>query len=114
MVKGDRKYRETVKSLMQVYRRGKTQRAVVKSYLDILTKQNADEVAEKQSKALAERISKLTVDDKLSMDGFWKLKKSYVNKSGVLSSVENELGIEVFGTDAILNEYRNETSAITN
>ena len=102
------KYRETVKSLMAIYKQGKTQRAVVKSYLDILTKQKEDEVAERQSNALADRIRKLTVDDKLSMDAFWKLKKSYVNQSSLLSSVVNEQGIEVFGTSAILHEYRNE------
>ena len=29
-------------------------------------------------------------------------------QDSVLASVENEQGIEVFGTDAIVNEYRNE------
>ena len=81
-IKEDKKYREAVKSLMKIYKQGKTQRTVVKSYLDILTKQNEDEVAERQSKALADRIKKLTVDEKFSLDGFWKLKKSYVNKQG--------------------------------
>ena len=50
----------------------------------------------------------LSLDDKLSLDGFMKLKKNYVNKRSVLSSVINDQGVEVFGIDAILNEYRND------
>ena len=42
------------------------------------------------------------------IDSFWKLKKSCVRKNSVLASVENEQGIEVFGTDAIVSKYRNE------
>ena len=93
---------------MKVYKRGKTQRKVVKMYIDALSKANKQEVAEQKSKEFAERLKQLSVDDKLSFDAFMKLRKSHINKSSVLSSVVNEQGVEVFGTSAIINEYRNE------
>ena len=77
-------------------------------YLDTLSKVNSEEVSKKRADMLAKRIEQLSLNDKLSMDGFWKLKKSYINKGSVLSSVVNDQGVEVFGTDAIINEFRNE------
>ena len=93
---------------MKHYKKGKTQRKVVKKYIQTINKVNMEEVAEFRSRRFAERLKQLTVDEKFSLDAFWKLKKSYVNNSSVLSSVENELGVEVFGTSAIINEYRSE------
>ena len=104
----DKKYQEVVKSLMRIYRQGKTQRRVVKMYLDTLSKVNSEEVSKQRATKLAERIEQLSLNDKLSLDGFWKLKKSYTNKGSVLSSVVNDQGVEVLGTDAIINEFRNE------
>ena len=97
-----------VKSLLKIYGQGKTQRKVVKMYLDILSKANSLEVSKQRADKLAKRIEQLSLDDKLSLDGFWKLKKSYINKDSVLSSVLTDEGVEVFGTDGIINEYRNE------
>ena len=75
-------------------------------YIDVLSKATNEEISLQRSTKLAERIKQLSIDDELSLDSFWKLKKSCVCKNSVLASVENEQGIEVFGTDA--NEYRNE------
>ena len=102
------KYSKMISSLLKFYKKGKTQRKVVKMYIQTINNVNIEEVAELRSRRFAERLKQLSVDDKFSLDAFWKLKKSYVNKSSVLSSVENDLGVEVFGTTAIINEYRNE------
>ena len=101
-------YQNTVSSLTAIYKQGKIQRKIVKMYIDVLSKANKEEVSLQRSTELAERIKQLSIDDKLSLDSFWKLKKSCVCKNSVLASVENEQGIEVFGTDAIVYKHRNE------
>ena len=106
--KVDGEYGKIVSSLMKIYEKGKTQRKVVKLYIQELCKGQVKAVAEDRSRKFADRLQQLTVDDKFSLDAFWKLKKSYTNSKSVLSSVENESGVEVFGTSAIINEYRNE------
>ena len=53
-------------------------------------------------------MKQLSIDNKLSLQGFWKLKKNYSTKNTVGSSVITANGVEVFGEDAIINEYRQE------
>ena len=106
--KVDGKYGKMISSLMKIYKKGKAQRKVVKLYIKMLSDANVQEVAETRSIEFMKRLKQLSVDDKLSLDAFMKLRKSYVNKSSVLSSVVNEKGVEVFGVDAIINEFRNE------
>ena len=104
----DGEYGKIVSSLMRIYEKGKTQRRVVKRYIQELGKSQVEAIAEDRSKKFVDRLQQLTVDDKFSLDAFWKLKKSYTNTKSVLSSVENESGVEIFGKSAIINEYRNE------
>ena len=104
----NRNYQHVISPLMKIYRRGKVQRKVVKQYLDVLRRQNEENVSKEKARQLTERMQQLTIDEKLSLDGFWKLKKKYVNKSSVVSSVLNENGVEICSESGILHEYRNE------
>ena len=102
------KTQKVIKSLMKIYEKGKIQRKVVKMYIDTLLSANEKEVSKMQSDILAKRLNQLSIDDKLSLDGFMKLKKMYTQKSNVLSSVVNDQDIEVCSPSGILNEFRNE------
>ena len=97
-----------IKKLMKIYEQGKIQRKVVKMYISVLKTRNEKEVSKMQADILAKRLNQLSLDDKLSLDGFWKLKKSYTKNSSIVSSVINDKGIEVCGPTGILNEFRNE------
>ena len=88
-------YGRTISSLMKIFKKGKIQRRVVKMYIKALSEASMQEVAVMRSKKFAERLKQLSVDDKLSLDAFMKLRKTYVNKSSMLSSVVNEKGVEV-------------------
>ena len=102
------KFKDTVKGLMKIYKQGKTQRRVVKGYLSLLQTLSEKDVAKRQSDLLSERLKTLTIDDKLSLDEFWKLRKSHSNQGTCLSSVITESGAEISSVSGILNEYRNE------
>ena len=102
------KFRDAVKGLMKIYKQGKTQRRVVLGYLSKLQSLSEKDVAKRQSDLLNERLKKLTIDDKLSLDEFWKLRKSRSNQGTCLSSVINDKGVEISSVSGILNEYRNE------
>ena len=79
-------YQNTVSSLTAIYKQGKIQRKIVKMYIDVLSKANKEEVSLQRSTELAERIKQLSIDDKLSLDSFWKLKKSCVRKNRLTAS----------------------------
>ena len=106
--KKKRNFQHVIGPLMKIYERGKVQRKVVKQYLDVLYRQNEENVSKEKSRQLTERMQQLTIDEKLSLDGFWKLKKKYVNKSSTVSSVLNKNGVEVCSESGILHEYRTE------
>lgn len=102
-------YQCAIESLVQIYNQGKVQRNVARKYIDIILKINQDKLLDYHFRSFSERISQLTVGGKLSMESFWKLKNLHCKKGGnVLSSVVAENGVEVFGTSAIINEYKNE------
>ena len=65
--------------------------------------------------ARAERLkitsSKLTVDERFSPSGYWKLKKAAskgTRKDQCITSILKENGVEVDGADAIVNAYQDE------
>ena len=64
------------------------------------------------SKMRIEKIKKvlmsLTKEQKFSVNGFWKLKKSSQYNKQMCSSIETENGTEIYGKEMILNEYKKE------
>ena len=104
----NRNYQHIINPLMKIYERGKVQRKVVKQYLEVLHSQNEQNISKEKARQLTERMQQLTIDEKLSLDGFRKLKKKYVNKSSVVSSVLNENGVEICSESGILHEYKTE------
>ena len=107
-VKKNSQYQSLVTLLMKYYKQGKIQRKVVKKYMKVIEQQNEKDVAEKMSNALLERMEQLSVDNKLSLNEFWKLKRTYVKKKSVVSSVIDNQGIEVCSESGILYEYEQE------
>ena len=67
-------YGRTISSLMKIFKKGKIQRRVVKMYIKALSEASMQEVAVMRSKKFAERLKQLSIDDKLSLDAFMKLK----------------------------------------
>ena len=101
-------YQDMITVLMKYYKQGRIQRKVVKKYLENIKQQNEKDVSERMSIALQSRMKQLTIDQKLSLNSFWMLKRTYVSKKSVVSSVVNERGVEICSESGILYEYEQE------
>jgi hypothetical protein len=66
--------------LKEVSKRGKVQREVVKRYITKLIQMQAERDLKRKVEKVKETVSKITEDDVLSTNAFWKLRKSVSKK----------------------------------
>ena len=100
---------KTIYSILRSFmKKGKTQRKVGGEYIQMIKEKNLKVVAEKRLEKVKKVISSLTVNDQLSYNGFWKLKRSLNLKTEVGTSLVLKNGVEVFGTTAIREAYKEE------
>ena len=83
-----RQYQDMVAMLMKYYKQGKVQRKVVMKYLETIELQNERDVAKRMSHALQSRMKQLTIDQKLSLNSFWMLKRTCEQKEYCVFSNE--------------------------
>ena len=106
-----KRHKEIRELIVAISKRGKIQRIVAKSYQSRLTQIEMENIARIRAKRLEVTSSTLTVDEKFSPSGYWKLKKATKNgtrKDQGVSSILKENGVEVDGTDAIIDAYQEE------
>ena len=95
--------------LKQLAKKGRVQRKVAQSYMthlvQIETKQRAQLCAER----LKRTMKQLSVEDKFSPSGYWKLKAAAGRKpKREMNSVVKENGDEITGKSGIIDAYRSE------
>ena len=88
--------------------KGKSQRKIARLFIAELKKVNIQKVANKVKDRVTNIAKQLTVDNKFSVDNFWKLCKNARKQITNNMSVETDDGNELFGEDMIRNAYRNE------
>ena len=105
------KYGKIRDIIMEISKKGKIQRSVAKMYQKKLVQKESEITEEARAERLRSTSSKLTIDERFSPSGYWKLKKAAsigVRKDQCITSVVKENGVEVDGADAIIQAYQDE------
>ena len=105
------KYRKIRDVILEISKKGKIQRSIAKSYQKRLVQKEMEISAAARAERLKITSSKLTVDERFSPSGYWKLKKAAskgTRKDQCITSILKENGVEVDGADAIVNAYQDE------
>ena len=93
-------------------RKGKTEKKIAVFCINELKKIDLREAQRARSVRVIETLEKIQLQDgKLSVNDFWKLKKSSGSKYNEKTSVIDKNGVEIFDDNAILNEYVKEFEA---
>ena len=97
--------------LSETAKEGKIQRQVVKVYMKRLIGKELKIQAKKRAKRLTDTTEQLTVKERMSPQGFWKVKKAAdknIKKVRESPNVVKENGVEIAGDKAITEAYREE------
>ena len=96
--------------LAAVAKKGKTQRQIVKKYLERVVELESRRDALYRTNRLKHTMSTLTEDEKFSPNGFWKLKKAADRNVSpeMVYTIMKENGAEVSGEKAINDAYKEE------
>ena len=109
----DKNCRKARNILKEISQKGKVQREVVKGYLSRLVELESLQLAKSRAEKLKRTVSKLTIADKFSPTGYWKLKRAVKrgrrNMNGI-SSIRKENGVEIKGREGIIEAYKQEFS----
>ena len=89
--------------------KGKAEKKLAKDYIAHLREIQVKSVQEKRTKRLQTTLKQLTDENgEMSVDKFWKLRKSVLGNVSECASILTEDDIEVCDDEAIINEYRKE------
>ena len=95
--------------LLPFLKKGRAEKEVAKVYISHLKQLQLESVQEKRTYRLQSTVAQLANEKgEMSIDDFWKLRKSVLGKSDDQTSIVTSNGIEVFAETAIINEYRKE------
>ena len=97
--------------IAKISKKGRIQRNIAKIYLKELVEIEGRFMEKVRSEKLKKTVSQLTANDKFSPTGYWKMKtavKKSERKTEVISSIKKANGIEVDGSDAVKEAYREE------
>ena len=97
--------------LLEISKKGKVQRNVMKIYQQKLVCIESCRSAKARAERLRETTKTLTVKDKFSPSGYWKVKTAAgkcTRKEQVMLSVVKENGVEVHGEQAVVECYKEE------
>ena len=102
---------EMVKIMVKYMQKGKSERNVAKGYIKIIQDLQNQIIQQKKSMKVAETMANLTDEHgHLSVNKFWKLKKSLSSQDNSRFSIFNKENVELFSPEAIKQEYQNEFS----
>ena len=107
-VTGNR-FKEALKVLVPMLKKGKAEKAVAKGYLAHLRDLQLKDVQQLRSTRLKATLEELQDGNgNMSPDQFWKLRKKVMGNTEERTSIITGDGVEVFDEASIINEYRNE------
>lgn len=105
------KYKKLRELISKISRKGKIQRSVAKVYQQKLVEAELQRDAEARAERLKKTSEKLTVNERFSPNGYWKLKKAadkVTRKDKSVCSVLKDNGREVDSGCAIIQAYQEE------
>ena len=108
---GSGKSRKVRNVIMEMSKKGKIQRSVAKMYQLKLVEKETQQSAEARAERLKAISASLTVGERFSPNGYWKLKRAAdknQRKGPTLTSVLKDNGVEVEGATAIRQAYQDE------
>ena len=108
---GNNLYKKLREVILKISKKGKIQRNIAKSYQQKLVQVEIQKDAEARAERLKSTSSKLTVNERFSPSGYWKLKKAAgkkVRKEEAVSSVLKENGTLVDSAREIIQAYQEE------
>ena len=95
--------------LVQHMQRGKVERKVAKEYMVHIQEVQNNLLQNQKSLKIADTMASLTDDHgQLTVDKFWKMKKSLTSKDQSKASIMNRANVELFNPTAIKKEYEME------
>ena len=95
--------------LNEVGKRGKIQREIVKGYQQRLITKQASRIEKKTAEKVRKTVETLSIEDKLSPNAFWKMRKSITkNKRLELPAVYKKCGTVTSDPEEIKSEVRKE------
>ena len=98
---------QVVKVLIPFMKRGRWEKIAAKKYMAFLHEIQIKSVQSMKSARVLKTLSEINDDSgRLSIDSFWKLKKSLSSPDRSRSSIITREGVEIFGGPAVLNEYQ--------
>ena len=110
-VGGELKHRKIRDVILKISKKGKVQRSIAKIYQKRLIQKESEICAEARAERLKFTSSRLTVDERFSPAGYWKLKKAArkgTRKDQAMTSILKENGVEVDGMEAVKQAYQEE------
>ena len=103
-----KKFRHLANEITKFASKGKVQRKVARQYREKLLQLNTDLVAGKNAENLVKATQNLSVNDRFSIQKFWKAKQMMSQAPRTVSSVYRQEGKEVFNDPEIIDQYREE------
>ena len=100
--------KSSYKVLRKYMKLGKVQRKVATEYLNMIKEEHMKSIERKRAEKVSYAVQELSQNDKFSQSAFWKLKKSLKLRTEVGTSVLMKNGVEVYGTAAIADAYKEE------
>ena len=97
-----------VKEIAKFATKGKIERKVANQYREIVRNENVKVVSKRKAIKVKKILSTLTDEDKFSTLGWWKMCNSMFRNIFICSSIINEKGMEVYGSQMIKNAYKRE------
>ena len=96
------------KEIVKFATKGKIERKVANQYREIVRNENLKVVSKRKAIKVKKILTTLTDEDKCSTLGWWKMCNSMFRNKFICSSIINEKGMEVYGSQMIKNEYKRE------
>ena len=96
------------KTVAKLATKGKIQRKIAHKYRDMILEESMKTTSKMRTDKIKKVLMSLTEEQKFSVNGFWKLKKSSQYNKQMCSSIETENGTEIYGKEMVLNEYKKE------
>ena len=98
-----------LKVIIEYTRKGKNERIAARVYVTLLQNIQSEWVQSQKSTRISQVINDISDENgKLSVDKFYKLKKSLSCSDNSRSSITTSSGTEIFGGPAMVKEYENE------
>ena len=105
----DKKLKLILNQLLPLIKQGRTEKRVAKEYIQQLKELQKSNIQKAQVERINDTLKQLSKEGgDFSVDQFWKMRKSVNTRSEEKGSIISPDGVELFTSEAIIEEYRKE------